>query len=286
MSSKVLLPSVFVITGGTRGVGFGLARELLRRAQNVFICGRSQDAVTDAVSRLREHANSGNDAGGCRCDISVLSDVEQLWDSAVAQFGRVDVFVNNAGVSPHKKLTDISPELLATTLDCNIKGALFCVRVALIRQSGEQGSTGRPARPFRIYLMEGLGSDGSVRSATATSNIYSLTKYAGAYLAKFVESELKNDPALKGSNISVGRLSPGMVTTDLLLGSFPSDPGERAKVMRIMNILADKEETVTPWLAERLVAGDLTIRWLTALSVLGRFIKSLFVKRDLFSPEQ
>eukprot|EP00929_Paragymnodinium_shiwhaense_P050789 TRINITY_DN2557_c1_g1_i3.p1 TRINITY_DN2557_c1_g1~~TRINITY_DN2557_c1_g1_i3.p1 ORF type:complete len:282 (+),score=32.00 TRINITY_DN2557_c1_g1_i3:57-902(+) len=270
--------SVYLVTGGTRGIGFGLARELIRRGQRVFICGRSQVAVEDAVVKLREFAANGTQQlGGCPCDISILSDVEELWDQAVAKFGRVDVFVNNAGVSPHRSLLEIDAELLTATIDTNIKGAMHCAKVALSRMARQNPPGGR------IYLTEGLGSDGSVRSAA--SSIYGMTKYAGTYLGNFIAAELKAEP-LKSSKVALGRPPPGMVTTDLLLGSCPQhSPTEVARFRKIMNILADKEETVTPWLAKRLVAGDLTIRWLTGWTVMGRFVKSLCVKRDLFGED-
>jgi len=279
-----LCSSVYIVTGGTRGIGFGLARELLKRGQKVFICGRSKDSVNAAITKLIQEVNdSGNSftdsdhhIGGEKCDISTLSDVQNLWDMAVAKFGRVDVFVNNAAISPGTSLDDIDENLLSQTIDANIKGAMFCVKVA---KRGFDSFSQK--KPCRIYLMEGLGSDGRIRSAT--SSIYGLTKYAGTYLANFVEGELASDP---DTCVKLGRLSPGMVTTDLLIGSFPKDPVQLAKTRKIMNILADKETTVTPWLAERLIAGDLVIRWLTGMGVAGRFIKSLFVSRDLFTEEQ
>ena len=78
-----------------------------------------------------------------------------------------------------------------------------------------------------------------------------------------------------------------MVVTDLLLGSIPSnDPEKAASVRKILNILADRETTVTPWLADRLGHGDLSIRWLTAAGVVGRFLKSFFVSRNVLEVEE
>eukprot|EP00546_Thalassionema_frauenfeldii_P014876 CAMPEP_0178910090 /NCGR_PEP_ID=MMETSP0786-20121207/8902_1 /TAXON_ID=186022 /ORGANISM="Thalassionema frauenfeldii, Strain CCMP 1798" /LENGTH=125 /DNA_ID=CAMNT_0020582299 /DNA_START=142 /DNA_END=519 /DNA_ORIENTATION=- len=103
--AKKPLPAVietYVITGGTRGIGFGLARELLQLGQKVFLCGRSKDSVDAAVTKLEELVeDSQGRVGGTSCDICQQSEVQGLWDAAVEKFGSVDVWVNNAAVSPH-----------------------------------------------------------------------------------------------------------------------------------------------------------------------------------------
>jgi len=257
---------VYVVTGATRGIGFGLARELLQRGQRVFICGRSKSSVTEALEKL----NAGDRVGGIPCDIALLEDVQRLWDAAISKFGRVDVFINNAGMAPHATLLDVNPDQLASCVDINVKGALYCCRVAIKGMQQQEPSGGR------VYLTEGAGSDGRVVSSE--SIVYGMTKYAGSYLANAMEGELKK----ASSNVRIGRLSPGMVTTELLLDTLSKDPEEAAKTKKIINILADKETTVTPWLADQLVHGEMIIRWLTPMTIVGRFLRAPFSSRNLF----
>lgn len=125
----------YVITGGTRGIGFGLARELLQRGQKVFLCGRFKDSVDAAVTKLEELVDdSQGRVGGISCDICQQSEVQGLWDAAVEKFGNVDVWVNNAAVSPHVPLIfaeegkeEDDMNSISQCIDINIKGRCIVV---------------------------------------------------------------------------------------------------------------------------------------------------------------
>jgi short-subunit dehydrogenase len=130
----------------------------------------------------------------------------------------------------------------------------------------------------RIYTFEGFGSN-DMTSPGLT--VYGTTKRAIRYFTASVAKEYKGSPVL------IGALSPGMVPTDLLLYSSKSrDAAEWSKAKRLMNILADKVETVTPWLAKQALANQeqgATIEWLTRGKAFRRFLSAPFVKRDLLS---
>jgi hypothetical protein len=82
-------------------------------------------------------------------------------------------------------------------------------------------------------------------------------------------------------------LSPGMVVTDLLTDAF-ADPAELERSKRIFNILADRPETVTPWLVDQMLANTeqgRSIKWLTQGKIMWRFLTAPFNHRDLFSEE-
>ena len=86
-----------VITGGTRGIGFRMAGELLRRGHRVAVCGRSAQSTDKAVAGLAaEHDRER--VIWQPCDVSDHGQVQELWDAATARFGRVAVWINNAGL--------------------------------------------------------------------------------------------------------------------------------------------------------------------------------------------
>jgi short-subunit dehydrogenase len=130
----------------------------------------------------------------------------------------------------------------------------------------------------KIFNMEGFGSNGQIRP---TTSVYGSTKYALRYFTKAVAAELKDTP------IKMCYLSPGIVLTDMLV-----PPPERRdegweQVKKILNILADTVETVTPFLVEGMLKADKNgdaVRWLTRRKVMWRFFKSRFSKRDIFTP--
>ena len=90
-----------VITGSTRGIGKGLAREFLKLGHRVVVTGRSQAAVDGALAEL-----ANPDAVlGCVCDVRAMASLEAVWTAAVARFGRVDIWISNAAVATDRART-------------------------------------------------------------------------------------------------------------------------------------------------------------------------------------
>jgi len=259
-----------VITGSTKGIGFGMAREFLQRGHDVMVSSRSADAVAAAVERLRLDFPARNVAG-VACDVANYDHVEQLWSAARETLGPIDIWVNNAGRDGLKMPFFALPkEDYLLTVNTNVVGLLNCNRVVIPKMYEQGGGA--------IFNMEGFGSNGQTRP---TTGVYGMTKYALRYFTKAVSKELAKTP------VRMGYLSPGIVVTDMLVPP-PDQRGEGwEQTKKIMNILADTVETVTPFLVDGMLAstknGD-AIRWLTPGKVRWRFFSSLFRKRDIFTP--
>lgn len=254
-----------VVTGSTRGIGLGLAREFLKRGHRAVVTGRSQGSVDRALAELEPLG----EVLGQPCDVRRRDELQRLWDAAVARFGRVDMWINNAALAPnHQLLADVPPEEIAATVDTNLTGTAYGTQIALkgmLRQGGG-----------RIYTFEGFGSDGMTNPGLT---MYGSTKRAIQYFTESVAREYADSPVL------IGALSPGMVPTDLLVySSKAQDPAKWEKSKRIMNILGDTVETVTPWLAEQALANDkqgARIAWLTRRKAFIRFIVPKYRKRRI-----
>jgi NAD(P)-dependent dehydrogenase (short-subunit alcohol dehydrogenase family) len=151
----------------------------------------------------------------------------------------------------------------------NLLGTMNCARVAL-RGFVAQGQG-------QLYNFEGFGSNGKMfRTGLAP---YGATKCAIRYLTRALAREVA------GTNVQVAALSPGIVVTDLLLKPYARQPAQLAKAQRIFNVLADHVETVTPYLAQRVLENrksGVLIAWLTTPKVLARFLCASFRKRNLF----
>ena len=109
---------------------------------------------------------------------------------------------------------------------------------------------------------------------------YGATKRAVTYLNKALQKEVK------GSVVQVCTLSPGIVVTDLLTGDYDLESDEWQKAKKILNILGDNVETVTPYLAEGILNTDKSgakVAWLTGGKAFVRFLTAGFNKRDLFA---
>ena len=260
-----------VITGSTRGIGYGLADAFLSLGCQVTVNGRTEASVERARNELSAKHTAEN-VFGCSADVTRFADVQALWSAASARFGTIDIWINNAGIAhPQLNFWNHPPERIRAVVETNVVGAMNGAAVAL-RRMVEQGFGA-------FYNMEGLGSSGRrVQGLT----LYGATKYGLRYLTDALVEETK------GTNVLVGALRPGMVITDLITQQFEGRPEEWERAKRIFNIIADRVETVTPWLARKILANRRTgvrIYWLTPTKMTVRFLLSPFRKRDLFADE-
>jgi len=155
---------VVIITGGTRGIGRGLAKCFLERGASVVISGRIGEVVRRAVEELKaEVAGPGSalksaeavPVAGTECDVREFAQVQALWDYAISSFGRVDIWINNAGIGqPQSDIDELKPDLIRDIFGTNCTGALYGCKVAMtgMRAQGDGA----------IYNLEGLGSNGSI----------------------------------------------------------------------------------------------------------------------------
>ncbi len=189
--SNSLEGKIAVVTGGSTGIGLGIAKRFVSEGAAVVITGRRQAELDAAVAEL------GSRASAVRADVSVLSELEALYEAVGKRHGRIDVLVANAGGGSLMKLGEITEEHYDRTFAINVKGVLFTVQKAL-------------------PLMKDGGSiivTGSTTSIMGTEafSVYSATKAA---IRNFVRSWIID---LKGQNIRVNVLSPGPIRTPALL---------------------------------------------------------------------
>ena len=257
-----------VITGSTRGIGLAMAKEFLKKDCNVTISGRAQ---TPSAELEKEISGFKSKALYVVCDVRNRDEVENLWDSSYSKWGSIDIWINNAGQNcPYKYCYDIEKSYVDSVIDINLKGVIFGCQVAAKNMLAQQKG--------QIWNMEGLGSNDMVQEKTI---IYGTTKRALTYFTKALAKELKNTP------VKVGRLSPGMMLTDLITKTPDGSKSpliEEKNFKFIFNILADRPETVAAFLVPRILANNKNnaqIAWLTNLKVLWRFITGTVKKRKL-----
>jgi NAD(P)-dependent dehydrogenase (short-subunit alcohol dehydrogenase family) len=124
-----LTGKVAVVTGGSRGIGFAIARRLRKQGAAVVIAGTREQSVSRAVREL-QGAGGDSDVLGVRADVQ-YADVENLIETSVRKFGGVDVLVNNAGVGLWCAVADMSVEQWQRVIETNLTGVFYCCRAAL-----------------------------------------------------------------------------------------------------------------------------------------------------------
>ena len=258
-----------VITGGTRGIGRGLAREFLKRDCRAIITGRAPGKVDAAVALLAGEFGADR-VTGTDCEVTAFESLQALWAFAVDSFGPIDIWINNAGMSIRRApLAEQDPADLAAVVQTNLAGVLYASRVALAGMRAQGHG--------QLWNMEGFGSGGETAPGMAA---YGCAKRAVAYLNKALQKEVKS------SGVQVCALSPGIVVTDLLLGDYDRASPEWQRAKKIFNVLGDTVETVTPHLVEGILRtrrSGARVVWLTRGKAMRRFLAAGFRRRDLFA---
>jgi NAD(P)-dependent dehydrogenase (short-subunit alcohol dehydrogenase family) len=258
-----------VITGGTRGIGRGLAVEFLRRGHDVAISGRDPVAVERAVAELA--TPGGGQVAGCAGEVSNPAALQSLWDLAASRFGRVDIWINNAGMTTRKlPLAEVPDAEIAAVVHSNVTGLIYGCQVAIRGMLAQGGG--------RVFNMEGFGSDGLTQPGMT---VYGATKRGVRYLTKSLVKEYAGTPVL------IGTLSPGIVVTEFLTRDlYAHDLSQLDARRRVLSLLADRVETVAPALVDGMLKADkpgADVRWMTPMQAAGRLLMSPFRKRDPFA---
>jgi NADP-dependent 3-hydroxy acid dehydrogenase YdfG len=199
--------TVVAITGASSGIGAAAARLLAARGAAVVLAARRTDRI-DAIAR--DIRDAGGRAVTCPTDVTRAEDLRRLVDVTVAEFGRIDVLVSNAGIAPIGLVADLDTDGWSAMIDVNLRGVLHGI-AAVLPVFREQG---------RGHLVTTVSVAGL--TVTPTMAVYAATKNAVRTLLEGLRAE-STDGVLRTTSIS-----PGFIRTDLA-GSM-SDPALRERV--------------------------------------------------------
>ena len=192
--TKALAGKVAIVTGGTRGIGLAIARLLAEDGASVVVSGRDAARLDAAVKDLEAR---GAAVLGVAADAAKREDVDRLVEATRERFGRIDVLVNNAGITRDQLLVRMKDEDWDQVLDTNLRGVFLMVRAVgkvMMRQKG--------GRIISIASTAGaMGNAGQVNYSAAKAGVIGLTKAAARELAHW--------------NILVNAVAPGLIETDM-----------------------------------------------------------------------
>ncbi|CAN6291891.1 unnamed protein product [Urochloa humidicola] len=258
-------PYNVLITGSTKGIGYALARKFLEAGDNVIICSRSAEKVESVVGDLRREYGEQH-VWGTACDVRDGKDVKALVEFARGKLKHIDIWINNAGSNAYtyKPLVETSDEALMEIITTNTLGLMICCREAINMMRDQP-------RGGHIFNLDGAGSDGRPTPRFAA---YGATKRSVVHLTKSLQAELQMNEV---NNVMVHNLSPGMVTTDLLMSGATT---KQAKFF--INILAEPPDVVADYLVPNIreIPSNQSmkptyIRFLTGLKAYSRIFSRL-----------
>jgi len=226
---------VAIVTGGNSGIGMAVALELARQGANVVIDYIAHPEATEALEQ--QITALGGRAIGVEADVSKVADLQKLIDTSVAQFGRVDIMVNNAGIETRTSILDTSEGQYNRVLDVNLKSAFFGTQLAA-KQMIKQGDGGRIINITSVH--EDWPMPGNTAYCLSKGGMRMLTRTAGVELAPH--------------NILVVGVGPGAIATPINLSTM-KDPVLLAKLNASVPLgrMAKPEEIAT---VVAFLAGD------------------------------
>jgi NAD(P)-dependent dehydrogenase (short-subunit alcohol dehydrogenase family) len=193
-----LQDKIAIVTGGTKGIGRGIAEALIDAGLRVCISSRHQTEIDDAVREL------GNGATGFVCDVRDHEQVKALFAFTAREFGGVDVLINNAGIGIFETVERTSPEDFRAVLETNVFGVYYCCHEAIPAMKQRGGG-------YIINISSLAGANPHPRMAAYNASKFALNGFSEALM-----QEVRHD------NIKVSYIMPGSVNTEFG-GDSPSD---------------------------------------------------------------
>lgn len=208
---------VVLVTGASSGIGEATARRLAREGHHVVLGARRKERLAALVDEIRR---DGGTATSRVLDVTNRDDVDAFVDAAVAERGRVDVIVNNAGVMPLSRLEELLVEQWDRMIDVNIRGLLYGIAAALPHFQ-RQGSG-------HFVTVASIGA----HQVSPAAAVYCATKYAAWAITEGLRLEV--DPSIR-----ITTVSPGVVESELAESITDREAQQAMRAYRADSIPAD-----------------------------------------------
>lgn len=185
---------VVLITGGSTGLGAEAARHLAAKGARIAVAARRKEKLNEVVAEI---AKAGGEARAYQLDVADKVQVKAVVDAVVADFGALNVLINNAGVMPIRPMAEVNTDEWDEMIDVNIKGTLYGIAAALpIFLNQESG-----------HIIN-LSSVAGIKVFAPGGTVYSGTKFAVRAISEGLRQEV-------GAKIRVTSIEPGAVDSDL-----------------------------------------------------------------------
>lgn len=210
---------VVVITGASSGIGLASAYEFAAEGAKVVLAARSTDKLKQAFCNLSNKVERGSDILALPTDVTKEEDCKRLIESTIEKFGKIDVLVNNAGISMRAMFKDLDLSVIKRLMDVNFWGTVYCTKYAL------------------PYLLESKGSVVGVISIAGFKGLPARTGYSASKFAIYGFLDTLRIEHLK-DDLNVLIFAPGFTASNVRFAALTADgtpqgetPREESKMM-------------------------------------------------------
>jgi len=214
-----LTGKVALVTGGSRGLGRGIALGLANAGADVAICSRTEETVRNAAAEIED---LGRKSLPIKADVSKVADINRMVAEVMDEFGHIDILVNAAGLNIRMPAVQYTEEQWDFILGANLKGTFFCCQAVAKVMIKPEGTLQNKGKIINIgSLTSGIGLPTVAPYAASKGGVLQLTKTLAIEWAKY--------------NINVNAIGPGFHQTDLTQPLF-SNPEWTERLLTMLPI--------------------------------------------------
>ncbi|CAM3416644.1 SDR family oxidoreductase [Aequorivita lipolytica] len=192
-----------LITGGTKGIGYGIAEALLKEGINVAITGRTKETAVEAAKKLNAHGNDRAQAIGLEADVRNYESQQKAVSEATDKFGKLDIVIANAGLGHFGSVEDITIEQWKETIDTNLSGPFYSLKASVDQLKKNEG--------YFISISSLAGTNFFKGGSAYNASKFGLTGFTQAAMLD-----------LRDHGVKVSTIMPGSVSTHFA-GNEPDD---------------------------------------------------------------
>lgn len=220
---------VVIITGASSGIGLSCAHAFYREGAQLVLAARSEEPINELAVEFNSQGKLR--AIAVKTDVAIESDCKNLIEKTIGAFGKIDILINNAGVSMRANFADVELDVLRKLMDVNFWGAVYCTKYAYPYILAEKGS------------IVGISSVAGIHGMPCRTG-YSASKYAlQGFLDTIRIETMKKD-------VHVMTVIPGFISTNVRKAALVADGSAQGESPRNENTMMSPEE-----LAKRIING-------------------------------
>ncbi len=194
-----------LITGGTKGIGYGIAEALLKEGVNVAITGRKQATAEEAAKKLTSNSKNGAEAIGLEADVRSFESQQKAVKKVLEKFGSVDIVIANAGLGHFGSVEEITIDQWKETIDTNLSGPFYTLKASVDQLKKNQG--------YFISISSLAGTNFFKGGSAYNASKFGLTGFTQAAMLD-----------LRDHGVKISTIMPGSVSTHFN-GNEPDEKG-------------------------------------------------------------